>query len=44
MVRKASSDAAQSNPRRLIMGVVNNMKALDSAMCINVLVAGTDAL
>jgi hypothetical protein len=42
-VRKASSDTAQSKPSRLIMGVVNNMKAPDSAMRINVLVARTDA-
>jgi hypothetical protein len=42
-VRKASSDTAQSNLRRLITGVVNNMKAPESAIRINVLVARTDA-
>jgi hypothetical protein len=42
-VRKASSATAQSKPRRLIMGVVNTMKAPDSAMRINVLVARTGA-
>jgi hypothetical protein len=42
-VRKASSDTAQSKPRQLIMGVVKSMKAPDSAIRINVLVARTDA-